>query len=323
MLRRVLPLLVLAAALALPAAASGAVRSSIFYYPWYGTPQHDGKFIHWQQNGGEPPHRIASSYYPARGPYSSADRLVLAAQMDEIRRAGIDQISVSWWGWGSIEDRRLELLLPEAQDRTASTSPHTSSRTGAGPRQSTASDIAHLRELGIRDFYVYGPQDDTPEAWAAARASLPQGVRLFAQTHLVGWAAAGALRRRLHVRHPHLHRRPVRAAVRPGAEGQAPLRPVGRAGLRRAARGRGRPRAAPAPRAHVRRHVGERDPGEGRPRHDHELQRVARGHADRARAHAPRLRRLRRRLGHPRARRGAGLPRPHGVLDGPARSRRR
>ena len=40
-------------------------------------------------------------------------------------------------------------------------------------------------------IYVYGPQDDTAENWAAARATLPADVRLFAQTHLVGWAAAG------------------------------------------------------------------------------------------------------------------------------------
>jgi glycoprotein endo-alpha-1,2-mannosidase len=190
MLRRLLPVLLFAAALTAPAAAAGAVRTSIFYYPWYGTPRYDGSFIHWQQNGAVPPNRIASSYYPARGPYSSADRLVLAAQMEEIRRAGVDQISVSWWGWGSVEDQRLELLLPETRiaglDVAAHLEPY-GGRTAA----STADDVRHLRELGIKDFYVYGPQDDTAENWAAARATLPADVRLFAQTHLVGWAAAG------------------------------------------------------------------------------------------------------------------------------------
>ena len=190
MLRRLLPVLLFAAALTAPAVAAGAVRTSIFYYPWYGTPRHDGSFIHWQQNGAVPPSRIASSYYPARGPYSSADRLVLAAQMEEIRRAGVDQISVSWWGWGSVEDQRLELLLPETRvaglDVAAHLEPY-GGRTAA----STADDVRHLRDLGIKDFYVYGPQDDTAEHWAAARATLPPDVRLFAQTHLVGWAAAG------------------------------------------------------------------------------------------------------------------------------------
>jgi hypothetical protein len=190
MLRRLLPVLLFAAALVAPAGAAAAVRTSIFYYPWYGTPRHDGSFIHWQQNGALPPARIASSYYPARGPYSSADRLVLAAQMEEIRRAGVDQISVSWWGWGSVEDQRLELLLPETRTHGLDVAVHLEPYVGR-TAASTAADVLHLRELGIKDFYVYGPQDDTAENWAAARATLPADVRLFAQTHLVGWAAAG------------------------------------------------------------------------------------------------------------------------------------
>ncbi len=94
MLRRVL-LILAAAALLSPGTAAAAARTSIFYYPWYGTPQVDGGFMHWQQNGAAPPFRIASAYYPARGAYSSADRLVLDAQMDELDRTGVDQISVS------------------------------------------------------------------------------------------------------------------------------------------------------------------------------------------------------------------------------------
>ena len=87
MLRRLLPALV-AAALAAPAAAAGAVRTSIFYYPCDGTPEHDGSFIHWQQNGAAPPSHIASSFYPARGPYSSTDLVVLGAEWGHGRRQG-------------------------------------------------------------------------------------------------------------------------------------------------------------------------------------------------------------------------------------------
>ncbi len=188
MLRRALLLALLGALLA-AGPADAAVRTSIFYYPWYGTPQHDGKFLHWQQHGAAPPDTIASSFYPARGPYSSADRLVLGAQMAEIRRAGIDQISVSWWGWGSVEDRRLELLLPAARARGLDVALHLEPyrhRTAA----STAADVTRLRAHGVTDFYVYGPQDDTTEAWAAANASVPADVRVFGQTTMAGWAAA-------------------------------------------------------------------------------------------------------------------------------------
>ena len=96
-----------AAAWARPSGFEPAVRSAIFYYAWYGTPKRDGSFRHWQQNGAEPPRRIASAYYPARGAYSSADALVVSAQMQEIAAAGIDQVVISWWGRGSAEDARF------------------------------------------------------------------------------------------------------------------------------------------------------------------------------------------------------------------------
>jgi glycoprotein endo-alpha-1,2-mannosidase len=190
MLRRVL-LILAAATLLSPGPAAAAARTSIFYYPWYGTPQVDGGFMHWQQNGAAPPFRIASAYYPARGTYSSADKLVLGAQMDEIERTGVDQISVSWWGWGSVEDRRLPLLVPAARAAGLDVAVHLEPY-GGRTAASTAADIAHLRELGVTDFYVYGPQDDVPDSWKAARATLPADVRVFAQTTMVGWAAAGA-----------------------------------------------------------------------------------------------------------------------------------
>src|SRR5512141_629200 len=102
-------------ALYLPASAQAGVRVSAFFYPWYGTAARDGAYLHWGQLGHDPPNDIASSYYPARGLYSSSDRLVLAQQMDEIRSAGIDEIVVSWWGRGSAEDLRLPAVIVAAR----------------------------------------------------------------------------------------------------------------------------------------------------------------------------------------------------------------
>ena len=86
------------AALCLPVSAQAATRVSAFYYPWYATSAHDGSYQHWSQRGHTPPNDIASAFYPARGIYSSADRLVIGEQMDELRTAGVDEIAVSWWG---------------------------------------------------------------------------------------------------------------------------------------------------------------------------------------------------------------------------------
>src|SRR3954451_19785205 len=78
------------AALCLPVSAQAATRVSAFYYPWYATSSHDGGYQHWSQLGHAPPNDIAAAFYPARGVYSSADRLVVAEQMDELHVAGVD-----------------------------------------------------------------------------------------------------------------------------------------------------------------------------------------------------------------------------------------
>ena len=84
-----------------PSSPAPSARVGIFYYPWFATPQQDGGFAHWQQGGSTPPASLASGFYPARGPYSSADALVLDAQMREIAAAGIGTVIASWWGRGS------------------------------------------------------------------------------------------------------------------------------------------------------------------------------------------------------------------------------
>jgi len=177
-------------ALGLPAAARADVRVSAFYYPWYGTTAHDGSYQHWSQHGHTPPDDIASSYYPARGIYSSADRLVVAAQMSEIRNAGIDEIVVSWWGRGSPEDARLALVASAARADGINVTVHLEPYPGRTV-VSTVADIAYLRLYGIRTFYVYRPLDLPIADWAAARTALHAGgTTLLAQTALVGAAAA-------------------------------------------------------------------------------------------------------------------------------------
>jgi hypothetical protein len=176
--------------LAVPATAQAGVRVSAFYYPWYGTSARDGAFQHWSQHGHVPPNDIASAYYPARGLYSSSDRLVTGAQMDEIRAAGIDEIVVSWWGHGSPEDERLPEVIAAARADGLAVAAHLepySGRTVAG----TVDDIAYLRGYGIRTFYVYRPFDFPVADWAAAQPELHDGgTTLFAQTALAGAAAA-------------------------------------------------------------------------------------------------------------------------------------
>ncbi len=172
-----------------PDASSSPAETAIFYYPWFGTPARDGAYAHWQQGGNAPPERIASSYYPVRGPYSSSDALVLAAQMHEIAGAGVSTVIVSWWGRGSAEDARLPRVLRAARAQGLTVAAHLEpyqDRTVA----SIGADIEYLRSLGIRDFYVWASSELPDEGWLELNGEL-EGVRVFANTTLAGRAAAG------------------------------------------------------------------------------------------------------------------------------------
>lgn len=180
-------------ALLAPAPALAANRVAAFYYPWYGTASADGAYLHWAQDGHLPPNDIASAYYPAIGLYSSADSLVVSQQMAEIRSAGIDEIAVSWWGRGSVEDARLPAVVAAARADRLAVAVHIEPY----PKRSVASitsDVAYLATTyGIRTFYVYRALDLPVADWAAARPALHAvpGTTVYAQTALAGAAAAG------------------------------------------------------------------------------------------------------------------------------------
>jgi hypothetical protein len=182
--------LVLLVFLALPgAAAAQPIRSAIFFYPWYSNPAHDGGWAHWQQGEHTPPYDVGSVFFPVRGAYSSGDTRTLRAQMHDIRAAGVDQVVSSWWGWGSQEDLRLQAVRRAA--RAAGLQVAVQLEPYAGRTiDSVAADLQHLRDVGIRDVYVYHAGDFSADAWAALNLDLT-GLRVFAQTGLVGFAARG------------------------------------------------------------------------------------------------------------------------------------
>ncbi len=191
-----LPLLALALTLALPTAASAvapprrpaaAHKTAIFFYPWYSNPRIDGEYAHWTQGGHVPPFDVASHFFPSRGAYSSSDPRVLRDQMRDIASAGVDQVVSSWWGLGSPEDRRLGAVIRTARrvglDVAVQLEPY-SGRTA----ETVIADLAYLRGLGIHDVYVYRTADLPGSEWRKVTQQ-PSGVRLFAQTDRVGFAA--------------------------------------------------------------------------------------------------------------------------------------
>ena len=188
MLRRLLVVGFAGGILAVPAARAGTV--AIFYYPWYGTPSHDGAWQHWNQNGHQPPGDIYSSYYPARGPYSSSSRKVVDAQMAEIAAAGVDEVIVSWWGRGSTEDARLPLVTRCARRHGLTVAIHLEPYLGRSPT-TVPDDLTYLAGLGIRDVFVYHPRDFAVSDWATILAAAPSSLRVFSGDEDVSFAVQG------------------------------------------------------------------------------------------------------------------------------------
>jgi hypothetical protein len=183
-----LPLLALALLLTLPAGAHAAEpRSSIFFYPWYSNMRHDGHYAHWTEGGHAPPFDLASHFFPARGAYSSGDPRVLRAQMRDIAAAGVDEVASSWWGRGSREDARLGAVIRAGKLRALQVAVQLEPYTGRTV-ESVGADLRYLRGLGVRNVYVYRSGDFSTEEWTAVTRQ-PTGIRLFAQTNRVGFAA--------------------------------------------------------------------------------------------------------------------------------------
>lgn len=100
-----------------------------FFYLWYGTPEHDGQYTHWNHtvlphwttavnthyphvnksfkpelsvDSGDPLAGIHSRYNPLNGPYSSSDSVQLRSQFKTMASAGIDVACASWWGRAGV-----------------------------------------------------------------------------------------------------------------------------------------------------------------------------------------------------------------------------
>jgi hypothetical protein len=131
-----------------------------FYYLWYGTPAHDGAWRHWDQLAHQPPDDLATSFYPARGPYSSRDPAVLASQMQELRSARIGVIAVSWWGQGSWDDKSLDGLFAAASSAGIRIAFHLEPYQG----QTAASVAADIR-------YLLGRFGSSPALFRTSRAT--------------------------------------------------------------------------------------------------------------------------------------------------------
>lgn len=102
----------------------------MFYYPWYGNPQTDGEYLHWNhkmiphwnkekaarwpQDTHVPPDDLGANFYPALGPYSSAKPETVRIHMAQIRSTGTGVVVISWYPPEEADDngKPLDSLVP-------------------------------------------------------------------------------------------------------------------------------------------------------------------------------------------------------------------
>lgn len=176
---------------------SPSTQVHAFYYPWYGNPETDSRYANWnhpvavrngparQFPGGDD---IGANFYPALGCYSANDPKTVEAHMQQLRRARVGVISVSWWGQASFTDRALPLLFKTAEEHGIKINFHIEPHLGQGKRTAlqVRKAIVYLIEeygdspalhrqanLGNRPmFYVYDSYLTPSKEWATILSPL-------------------------------------------------------------------------------------------------------------------------------------------------------
>jgi glycoprotein endo-alpha-1,2-mannosidase len=157
----------------MPSEAPAAVphansRVHVFYYNWWGTPEHDGAWFHWDhevlddvkpRRRHDPAQgRIGSTHWPQLGPYSSADPAVVARHCRQLREAGAGVLVVAWYSrdradqkadlFAGFQDRSIPLIAAEAAKVGLRVAFHSEPYPGRSAA-SVAADAAYIcREYG-------------------------------------------------------------------------------------------------------------------------------------------------------------------------------
>jgi len=172
-----------------------------FYYAWYGSPEFDGQWWHWNHEyippwdkndhkkyptgAHVPPKDVGANFYPELGPYSSKDPKVLDKHLQMMADAKIGVISISWYPPGQADehgppsDGAVPVLLDIALKYGLKICLHVEPYEG----RSVANFRKHLRYVhetygshpayykikkgsqNLPLFYIYDSYRITPEDW--------------------------------------------------------------------------------------------------------------------------------------------------------------
>jgi glycoprotein endo-alpha-1,2-mannosidase len=143
-----------------------------FYYPWYGNPQTDNYYEHWNHQQsvrkGKPKNYpggddIGADFYPKLGCYSSNSDDDLNAHMQMLRRAQVGVISTSWWGKDSYTDKAVPRLLDAAANHDIKVCFHIEPFGGRNAQTARDAIVYIVDKYGSHPaFYRYGKDKPRP-----------------------------------------------------------------------------------------------------------------------------------------------------------------
>ena len=87
------------------------------YYPWYGTPEFTGSWLHQEAEGRTGAPMRTHVHAPINGPYDSCDPNLIRHHLMLCKQAGIDTLVCSWWGKTDPTDRAIRILLNCAKEQ--------------------------------------------------------------------------------------------------------------------------------------------------------------------------------------------------------------
>lgn len=164
-------------------------KVQIFYYGWYGNPETDGSYHHWNHDilphwsnpkwnnlgnykGGND---IGANFYPALGNYSSNDPKIIEKHMKMIKESGVGVVVISWLGKDSYTDKSTLKYLDIADRFNLKIAFHIE------PFYQTVSEFkdqisylvktysshhAFYKKDGKPLYYVYDSYKISPQEWA-------------------------------------------------------------------------------------------------------------------------------------------------------------
>ncbi|XP_062848240.1 glycoprotein endo-alpha-1,2-mannosidase-like protein [Trichomycterus rosablanca] len=180
----------------------------IFYCTWYGNPQMDERYLHWDhilvphwdpkisssypRGRHMPPDDIGSSFYPELGPYSSRDPEVIESHMEQIDTSLAGVLVLSWYpvgladNYGEPSEDLVPSILDSALRHNLKVAFHIQAYEGR-TQHSVHDNIKYIIDRygdhgafyrfttmngkTLPLFYIYDTYMTAPEAWAELLSS--------------------------------------------------------------------------------------------------------------------------------------------------------